>query len=55
MEEWKDFRWFVGIIVLLWVAWFITGGTSRYDAKKPYVDAPKTPGDSISPVGPNKR
>lgn len=53
MEEWKEFRWFLGIIIILWMAWFLTGGASRYEADKPYVQKPEKPGDAIVPIGPN--
>lgn len=44
MDAWKEFRFFIGIAILLWIVWFITGGTSRYEAK-PYVERPQAPGE----------
>jgi len=50
-NPWSEFRVFIGIIILLWIAWFITGGPERYDESKPYVQEPNGPGN-IQPIGP---
>lgn len=47
-DAWKEFRIFIGIAILLWIAWFVTGGPSRYDETKPYVERPAEPG-TINP------
>ena len=49
-NPWAEFRIFIGICILLWIAWFLTGGVERYDKTKPYVEAPNGPGE-IVPVG----
>lgn len=54
MEAWKEFRWFLMIVVLLWVVWFMSGGVSRYEEDKPYAERPTTPGE-IQKTGPNYR
>lgn len=54
MDEWKEFRGFVGIIILLWIVWFFTGGVQRYEEDKPFVERPRTPGE-IQKTGPGYR
>jgi hypothetical protein len=48
-NPWSEFRIFIGIGILLWIAWFLTGGVQRYDETKPYVEKPNEPG-IIQPV-----
>lgn len=50
-NPWSEFRIFIGIVILLWIAWFITGGPERYDKSKPYIEPPKGPG-TVTPTGP---
>lgn len=55
MDEnpWTEFRIFIGIGILMWIAWFITGGPSRYEHNKPYVERPIGPGDVKPLEGPS--
>lgn len=53
-EEWKEFRIFIGVIIILWMAWFFTGGVQRYEEDKPFIKRPNTPG-SLEVYGPNSR
>lgn len=48
-NPWAEFRVFIGIGILMWIAWFITGGPKRYDENKPYVEQPNEP-KIIEPV-----
>ncbi len=51
-NPWSEFRIFIGIGILLWIAWFLTGGVARYDATKPYVERPSEPGEVVPIEGP---
>lgn len=42
-NPWAEFRIFIGIGILMWIAWFITGGPKRYDENRPYVERPNEP------------
>ena len=51
-NPWSEFRIFIGIAIVLWIAWFLTGGPARYDQTKPFLEMPSEPGE-IRPIGPN--
>ncbi len=43
---------FIGIIVVLWLAWFFTGGPAKYEREQagPYIE-PLTPGNPAKTYG----
>ncbi len=48
----KELMGFILILILLWIIWFFTGGPSRSDKDKPYVNpaAPISTGDTYGPT-----
>ena len=51
--------WLVGLIIVLWVLWYVTGGALRTDKDKPFMNAPSPigngevygpGGDEVTPV-----
>ncbi len=50
----NDLMWFLGILFILWVLWFLSGGVSRYDSTKPFIKRP-APIDSGETYGPVDR
>lgn len=38
MDAVKDLKWFVFIVIVLWVLWYITGGPSHFESvNKPFI------------------
>jgi len=48
-----DLGWFLGIMFILWILWFITGGVQRYEGNKPFIK-PLTPNAPIETYGPTQ-
>jgi hypothetical protein len=34
----NDLKWFIAILVALWLLWFFTGGPTRSKQEKPFVE-----------------
>jgi hypothetical protein len=50
----NDMMWFLGIVLIVWVIWFVTGGPGRYDKTKPFLKPP-SPIDTGETYGPVKQ
>ncbi len=46
----NDLGWFLGILFILWILWFMTGGVQRYDSNKPFVK-PLAPNQPVETYG----
>ncbi len=53
-DSYKELKWFLGALAVIWLVWFFTGGPARYEseqADKPFIKAP-TPLDTGETYGP---
>ncbi len=47
-----DLKWAIGLLVVLWFAWYFTGGSTSPNTDKPFIK-PAAPLDTGEVYGPN--